>query len=222
METIKNQTFITDDGSATLFNAQVGEHYHSTFGAIGESKHIFIEAGLKPYLGQSKISIFEVGFGTGLNALLSCKAGAENQIAIHYTAIELFPVSLEVATSLNYCALLKADQSVFLKMHSAPEFDDFVSPQFYLKKMQRSFVGLQLQPDIFDVIYFDAFSPEAQPEMWTVEGFSVLFNALKKGGVLVTYSCKGTVKRALKQAGFLIEKLPGPPGKREFLRAWKD
>jgi len=162
-----------------------------------------------------------VGFGTGLNALLTMKAGAEYQIPINYTAIELFPISPTEANSLNYPEILQINQEIFLKLHQSYEIKTTISPLFFLEKAMVSFPEADLDKERFHVVYFDAFSPEAQPEMWTEAGFKKLFGALKTGGVLVTYSCKGMVKRALKSAGFRIEKLPGPPGKREFLRAWK-
>ncbi|MFA5418327.1 MAG: tRNA (5-methylaminomethyl-2-thiouridine)(34)-methyltransferase MnmD [Bacteroidales bacterium] len=221
MNPIKNQLVITSDGSSTFFNARSNEHYHSTFGAIAESKHIFIEAGLKPFLGQPSISIFEVGFGTGLNALLALQTAEEKQVSIHYSAIELYPISLEEAKTLNYPEMLKMEASLFLQMHTLSQMSESISQMFYLDRQQISFETVNLNHNQFDVLYFYAFSPEVQPEMWTVTGFQKLFDALKPGGVLVTYSCKGTVKRAIKSVGFQIEKLPGPVGKREFLRAWK-
>ncbi len=221
MKNYKNQYVITGDGSSTLFNATIGEHYHSTFGAIQESRHIFIEAGLVPFLGQKDIQVFEVGFGTGLNALLTMKVGAEHRIPINYTAIELFPISLTAASSLNYPEILQMEREAFLKLHQSDEVKTDISPMFFLDKTVVSFPDMAIDKERFHVVYFDAFSPEAQPEMWTEAGFKKLFEALKTGGVLVTYSCKGMVKRAMKSAGFRIEKLPGPPGKREFLRAWK-
>jgi tRNA U34 5-methylaminomethyl-2-thiouridine-forming methyltransferase MnmC len=221
MTPIKNQPVITSDGSSTFFSTRSNEHYHSTFGAIAESKHIFIEAGLKPFLGQPSISIFEVGFGTGLNALLTLQTAEEMLVSIQYSAIELYPISLEEAKTLNYPEMLKMEASLFLQMHTLPQMSKSISPMFYLDRQQISFETINLKHHQFDVVYFDAFSPEVQPEMWTVTGFQKLFDALKPGGVLVTYSCKGTVKRALKSVGFQIEKLPGPLGKREILRAWK-
>lgn len=221
MNSTKNQQVITSDGSSTLFSARSGEHYHSTFGAIQESQHIFLEAGLKPFLHQPLVSVFEVGFGTGLNALLTMKHGATQQVHIQYTAIELFPITPMEAESLNYAALLDMDAKLFHRMHASSNLAEQLTPMYYLDKQQVSFEDVLPGQHRFDVIYFDAFSPDAQPEMWTVQGFQKLFDALKPGGVLVTYSCKGVVKRALKTVGFQIEKLPGPPGKREFLRAWK-
>ena len=214
-----NQIHITDDGSATFFNAQVGEHYHSTFGAIQESQHIFIEAGLYPFLYQKSVSVLEVGFGTGLNALLALIVAQKRGINVHYSAIELYPINLTEAARLNFPELLKVSPELFLTMHESPVMDAYVTDYFHLRKWQESFEGIALEAQSYDVVFFDAFSPEVQPEMWTTKGFSKLFTALKPGGYLVTYSCKGLVKRALKEAGFVLEKLPGPPGKREFLRA---
>jgi len=215
------QLHTTEDGSTTYFNEQVGEHYHSTFGAIQESQHIFINAGLEPFFSRKSVSVFEVGFGTGLNALLTLMAAEKREVIVHYSAIELYPINRTEAARLNFPELLKMSHELFLKMHESPVMDTFMTDHFHLRKWQESFEGITLEAQNYDVVFFDAFSPEAQPEMWTTEGFIRLFKALKPGGYLVTYSCKGLVKRALKEAGFVLEKLPGPPGKREFLRAGK-
>ena len=222
MNSVNNQIVITADGSSTLYNARNGEHYHSTFGAIQESRHIFIEAGLRPCLNQSNVCVFEVGFGTGLNALLTMQAGEEKQVKIHYTAIELYPVSADETEALNYADLLNIDIRLFRRMHESAQSSIPITPLFYLDKQLVSFQDTKPEHSQYDVVFFDAFSPEAQPEMWTEQGFKKLYEALKPGGILVTYSSKGLVKRALQSVGFRIEKLPGPPGKREFLRAWKE
>jgi tRNA U34 5-methylaminomethyl-2-thiouridine-forming methyltransferase MnmC len=212
---------ITKDGSYTLFNPEIGEHYHSTFGAIQESEHIFIRAGLEPVIGQhDTIHIFEMGFGTGLNALLTFLRSEETGQKIGYYGLEAFPVSMETAAALNYHELLNTDQNLFLKFHQ-PENSTQISDRFFLEKEINTLEQIVLPDDHFDIVYFDAFSPEAQPELWTPEIFEKIYHSMKTGGVLTTYSCKGTVKRAMKAAGFQLEKLPGPPGKREFLRATK-
>ena len=222
MNTTSNKLVITSDGSSTLYNQKSGEHYHSTFGAIQESRHIFIEAGLSVFINQPHIALFEVGFGTGLNALLTMKLGQEQGVDVHYTAVELYPITQEEAQQLNYSSVLEMDSTLLSRMHESPQMQVSLSEHFYLEKIHEPFQELLFEPELFDLVYFDAFSPDSQPEMWDEEGFQKLFKALKTGGLLVTYSCKGVVKRALKSAGFRIEKLPGPPGKREFLRAWKD
>jgi len=213
---------ITEDGSNTLFNKTIGEHYHSTFGAIQESEHVFIQSGLDLFKDvKSQINIFEVGFGTGLNALLTYAWAEKNKVPIFYQSVELYPVSTEQAKKLNYPELLSIDQSVFLKMHQTDEEKVLLSEYFALQKNLVSLQESRLPENIFDLVFFDAFSPDAQPEMWTEDIFRKIALSMKREGVLTTYSTKGIVKRALKSAGFEIEKLPGPPGKREILRGRK-
>ncbi len=209
----------TKDGSHTLFNESAGEHYHSVFGAIQESEHIFIRAGLEGYKNQEKeLRVLEIGFGTGLNALLSSRWAEKHEQFIHYLGIEAFPLSQEVLKKLNYAALLHVSSALFMKMHSSPERRQ-ISSFLSLKILYEKFQDYYPESNRFHIVFFDAFSPGSQPEMWTVEGFLKIYKALVPGGILVTYSCKGSVKQALKTAGFRLEKLPGPPGKREFLRA---
>lgn len=213
---------ITEDGSHTIFNPHIGEHYHSTFGAIQESEHIFIQAALDVFREKQKtLDILEIGFGTGLNALLSLLWADKFDKHISYYGLEAFPISHKTALSLNYHELLKTDQSLFLNFHRQIDGALKISDNFSLDKEVNTLENATFPIEKYDVIYFDAFSPEAQAELWTADIFTKLFATLKKRGVLTTYSCKGSVKRALKAAGFCIEKLPGPPGKREFLRATK-
>jgi tRNA U34 5-methylaminomethyl-2-thiouridine-forming methyltransferase MnmC len=210
---------ITKDGSHTLFNERTGEHYHSVFGAIQESEHIFIRAGLGGYQHREKeLQILEIGFGTGLNALLSLKWAEKQKQPVRYLGIEAFPLSEKILKTLNYTEVTGQPQALFLKMHNAT-VEQQISPFFSLQVIHKKFQDFQPDTNRFHVLFFDAFSPDNQPEMWTQEGFKKLFHSLVHGGILVTYSCKGSVKRALKAAGFQLEKLPGPPGKREFLRA---
>ncbi|MCB2208837.1 MAG: tRNA (5-methylaminomethyl-2-thiouridine)(34)-methyltransferase MnmD [Bacteroidetes bacterium] len=213
----------TDDGSHTLFNEHIGESYHSTFGAIQESAHIFIQGALDGFRDkQSHISILEIGFGTGLNALLTLLWAEKLDQQIQYHGLEAFPISEELAGSLNYHKILKIDQQLFLKFHQ-PFYQPYsIKGRFTLEKEIIMLEKAVFTIEKYDVVYFDAFSPEVQPGLWTKDIFSKLFKSLKKGGVMTTYSCKGIVKRALKESGFRIEKLPGPPGKREFLRAFRD
>ncbi|RLD34487.1 MAG: SAM-dependent methyltransferase [Bacteroidetes bacterium] len=216
-----NKLTVTEDGSHTLYSPEVGEHYHSTFGAIQESEHIFIRAGLNPFIGQQEIvNIFEMGFGTGLNALLTCLRAEKAGQKINYYGLEASPISMKTAKTLNYHELLNTDQNLFLRFHQ-PDNSIQISDRFFLEKKTNTMEQVILPDDHFDIVYFDAFSPEAQPELWTPEIFEKIFRAMKTGGILTTYSCKGIVKRAMKAAGFKLEKLPGPPGKREFLRATK-
>jgi tRNA U34 5-methylaminomethyl-2-thiouridine-forming methyltransferase MnmC len=218
-----HKLFITGDGSHTLFNEQVGEHYHSTFGAIQESSHIFIQGALDVLRNrQSHINILEVGFGTGLNALLTLLWAEQFVKQIRYRGLEAFPISEDIAESLNYHEILNIDQSLFLKFHQLTVEKYVITDRFTLEKEVNTLENAVFPTEKYDVIYFDAFSPEVQPELWTADIFIKLFESLKKGGVMTTYSCKGIVKRALKASGFRIKKLPGPPGKREFLIASKN
>ena len=220
---MNSKPIVTSDDSHTLYHEKSGEHYHSTFGAITESEHIFIAAGLDYFQRNKslKTNILEVGFGTGLNALLTYKYAKQNDILINYFGIEAFPISGNLASGLNYPELVDIDMEVFKKMHQDIETKVEIDSCFTLQKTFTKFELLKLPENEFDIVYFDAFSPEAQAELWTEEIFQKLFTAMREGGILTTYSCKGIVKRALKTAGFSIEKIPGPPGKREFLRAMK-
>jgi len=213
---------VTSDGSHTLFNKEIGEHYHSTFGAITESEHIFIQAGLGAIPKEkTETNVLEIGLGTGLNALLALRWAEKNDKLINYHAIEAFPLGQDIIKKLNYSEVLEMDQNYLQNIHDASSDEKRITNKFCF-----SFTRLKLEDAIFptnhfDAVFFDAFSPEVQPEMWTETAFRKIANSMKYGGVLTTYSCKGIVKRALKASGFQIEKLPGPPGKREFLRAQK-
>jgi tRNA U34 5-methylaminomethyl-2-thiouridine-forming methyltransferase MnmC len=221
----ENQLVISEDGSHTLFSGEYKEHYHSIHGAIRESRHIFLEAGLH-FVHQKvdQVNLLEIGFGTGLNALLSCLESEALQLPTTYVAIEPFPINSQFCKSLNYPLQLSAPsaQLFFNLMHDAAEGQEIkISDYFHLRRLKLEIKDFSSENDIFHLVYFDAFSPETQPEMWTEEVFNKLFSFLKPGGCLVTYSCKGIVKRALRSAGFEVHKLPGPPGKREILRAIK-
>ncbi len=211
---------LSEDGSTTLYRSDMDEHYHSIHGAIQESMHVFINAGLH-HLTSREITVLEMGFGTGLNALLTLLCGRGRKISYH--ALERYPLSPELISKINYPALLGDSdaQKLFDQLHQA-DWDKTcaITPDFELLKMKQDL--LTYHPDtLFDLIYFDAFDPKKQPELWSPEVFQMLGNATKKGGILVTYSAKGSVKRALINAGFEVEKIPGPPGKREMIRAKK-
>jgi len=219
----KDRLRITDDGSHTLFSNNVGENYHSSFGAIQESKHIFINAGLATVdvKNLKRVNVLEVGTGTGLNIVLAYLWGKKNNAVVKYDGYEPFPISTNEVALLNYPTQLFVDDELFYHIH-----DNFgkvvkLSEEFSLLINEDEIQNSKLDDNYYDVVFFDAFSPDSQPEMWTADVFMKIFNSLKSRGVLTTYSCKGIVKRALIEAGFTIEKLPGPPGKREFLRAWK-
>lgn len=218
------QLVITEDGSSSIFIAELDEHYHSIHGAIQESNHVFIQAGLFHKLNkQNEISILEIGFGTGLNALLTCIESEKYQQRINYTAIEKFPLQENIYQQLNYCSLLEDVNcsSVFNKIQSCDwEIENQISTTFNLIKLQQNIEDIKFENQ-FDIIYFDAFAPSAQPELWTNQVFNSMFQSLKNNGILVTYCAKGIVKRTLKSVGFKIESLPGPIGKREMTRAIK-
>jgi len=215
----------TADGSHTLFVPELNEHYHSVNGALQESELVFIQNGLY-HLPQclKEINLLEVGFGTGLNALLTVLEAKKQRRKINYIAIEPEPVDAELIEKLNYPALIEGTEAVgyFRKLHAAGwVYPSFLSDYFIISKIQAKLEEVVLKDEQFHLVYFDAFGPDVQPELWTEHVFSQINKCMKPEGVLVTYSCKGTVKRALKAAGFSIEKLPGPSGKREGLRAVK-
>lgn len=212
---------ITQDGSSTLYNPKGKEYYHSVFGAIQESRHIFIKAGLDALAPLYRpVYLLEIGFGTGLNALLSFQWANAHQVLVGYEGIEAFPIDEEKVGLLNYPKLLGIKESLFRDMHQGGK-DKMIGTFFNFSLIHEKFEMFIPKPEKYHLIFFDAFSPEVQPEMWTEEGFQKLYRSLKQGGILTTYSCKGSVKRAMKACGFSVEKIPGPPGKREFLRARK-
>ena len=264
---------VTEDGSHTLFSEMAGQTYHSAHGAVQESRHIFISQlsivnsqrstinsqrsmvnGQLSMVGGD-LSVLEIGFGTGLNALLTACWAKENGVRVDFSTIELYPLERDVYEELNYGSLL-GEEELFLKLHEA-EWDaglQEITPEFAICKHKKDIVewlrnaqstihnaqslilssGAQgdLELDFvakgsktfgpqFDVVFFDAFSPDAQPELWTEEVFRNVYELMKKGGVMTTYCAKGDVRRAMLAAGFKVEKLQGPPGKRHILRAVK-
>jgi tRNA U34 5-methylaminomethyl-2-thiouridine-forming methyltransferase MnmC len=222
----KQSTFVlkqTIDGSDTLYSIEMNESYHSLNGAVQESKHIFIEAGLHQ-IKKQKIRIFEIGFGTGLNAFLTWDDAHKNNLDVNYDAIELFPVSNEVIKSLNYQLFVpELSADAFLELHKVP-WDiqqTLESNCFYLSKIKEDFTAFNFTNN-YDLVYFDAFSPDKQPQMWEENLFHKIFDALNDNGIIVTYSAKGEIRRRLLRCGFKVERIPGPPGKREMLRAIKN
>lgn len=212
----------TSDGSDSLYIVSLDEHYHSTFGAVQESIHVFINAGLLTFT-SSPITIFEVGFGTGLNAWLTLLQSVRSGQKINYICIEKFPLSRELFETLNYPAFLGENPDIFLQMHQSPWNEKVqLTEQFNLYKISGDLINLNysLLPQ-FDLVYFDAFSPEKQPELWEIDIFKKLFSQTSHNGKLVTYCAKGSVRRALKESGYITERIAGPPGKREMLRASK-
>lgn len=206
---------LTDDGSQTLRHPFFGDTYHSTHGAVSESLHVFIRNGFDACPKES-VRILEVGFGSGLNALLTLQQAEATGKRVEYTAIELYPVAAERLMTLGY-----ADDAMFGAIHDAPwGIKTDVTPRFSLKKDEADLVSTTFDT-IFDIIYFDAFSHDTQPEMWGVEVFGKLYSHTIEGGALVTYSSKGVVKHALREAGYEVVRLKGAPGKRHMVKAFK-
>ena len=212
---------ITEDGSHTLYLEELDETYHSKHGAIQEAMHVFIDAGLN-YVNQPQLNILEIGFGTGLNAFLTLKESTAT--TINYTSLEAFPLQNNIIEQLNYIEELGLDNDsikLFSKLHKV-EWETYqeIIPAFNLNKVKVELANYKTT-EKFDIIYFDAFGPRVQPEMWDKAIFENMFDILSDKGVLVTYCAKGSVKRTLKEVGFEVEPLPGPPGKREMTRAKK-
>jgi len=221
---VERKTIITGDGSPTIAIPELKVTYHSIHGAIQESKHVFIEAGLRyvrPRVVANCVSVFEMGFGTGLNTLLTLIESEHIHQKISYETIELFPLTKDQIASLDYCQQLGRNdlQETFEQLHNCEwEKEVTITPNFTIKKSKTTLLNLETV-GTFELIYFDAFDSNAQPELWRAEIFQKMFSILKPGGILVTYSSKGDVRRAMEAAGFTIEKIPGPPGKREMVRA---
>ena len=213
---------LTKDGSETLYSSEMQESYHSLNGAVQESKHVVIEAGLKQFT-KKNIAVFEIGFGTGLNALLTWGEAKRNHLDVTYTAIEAFPLPPEIAATLGYDLLEPMlPENAYKQLHESSWGHEVVLEMgcFTLAKLQGDFTTMSL-PSRFDLIYFDAFAPEKQPEMWDEYLFARLYQALNEKGILVTYCAKGEVRRRLQRCGYKVERIPGPPGKREMIRAVK-
>lgn len=219
---MKREIIITSDGSTTIHLPDWDEHYHSKHGAIQEAYHVFIKNGLEA-VSKSNISILEIGFGTGLNAFITCIEAKKNNRSINYVGVEAYPIEQEEVVKLNYVSELNAlgFDHIFQQIHSNSwEENHVISKNFNLQKKQQFFHEID-DENQYDLIYFDAFGARVQPGLWTEEIFAKMFEALQEGGVLVTYSAKGSVRRAMQAVGLVVERLPGPPGKREMLRGTK-
>ncbi|MDR0834092.1 MAG: tRNA (5-methylaminomethyl-2-thiouridine)(34)-methyltransferase MnmD [Candidatus Symbiothrix sp.] len=216
------QLQLTTDGSHTLFLPELDEHYHSTNGAIREAQHVYIEAGFNQ-CPKDVIHVLELGFGTGLNALLTALESQQRQVKAVYTTLEKYPLPPDIVTQLNYNEI---ESNLFQQIHTA-EWEKCVplTDFFTLQKINTDFndwVGAQnFVPlrESFDVVYYDAFAPGKQTEVWSQSLFDKIYAQLNPGGILTTYCAKGTIRRMMQAAGFLVERIPGPPGKREMLRA---
>ncbi len=220
---MKVEIICTKDGSSSLFIPELNETYHSKFGAIQEAKHVFIKHGLELFLDVQKVSILEIGFGTGLNAFITFLEIQKKNIEINYTGIEAYPLDFDIINQLNYVNELSAHtfKHDFLKMHTSDwNLRISISKNFQLTKNK------QMVEDIDDIckynlIYFDAFGFEVQPNLWNDAIFQKMYDALMPNGVLVTYACRTVIKQSMQNVGFKVEKLQGAPGKREMLRARK-
>jgi tRNA U34 5-methylaminomethyl-2-thiouridine-forming methyltransferase MnmC len=227
---VKREILLTSDGSTTIHLPDWDEQYHSKHGAIQEAYHVFIKSGFELFCDsdenkntQESISILEIGFGTGLNAFITFLEGIKNNKKIEYVGVEAYPVIADEVQKLNYVSELNAlkYQLVFDKMHQISWDEKHqISDNFKLTKRKQFFEDIEDENN-YNLIYFDAFGANNQPELWTETIFLKMYNALKTNGVLVTYAAKGSVRRAMQAVGFKVERLPGPPGKREMLRATK-
>jgi tRNA U34 5-methylaminomethyl-2-thiouridine-forming methyltransferase MnmC len=220
----KLELIITSDGSHSLLNTALDETYHSRHGALQESLHVFIKHGLhfvEEKNHPEKIAILEIGFGTGLNALLTAQDILQRQIYVEYTSLEAFPVEEAIWSQLNYA---DSDDSrlLFKKLHKASwTAPEMIQPNFVLTKQHTTLQEIDLSTAVFDLIYYDAFAPNKQPEMWELPMLQKVVERLSSNGVFVTYCAKGQLKRDLKSLGLFVETLAGPPGKKEMVRAMK-
>ena len=224
---MQRKIITTADGSKTIQIEDWNEQYHSVHGAIQEANHVYIKHGLLFFSSEmlaqqkSEISILEIGFGTGLNALLTQLKAEELKLKVNYVGVEAFPISSEELEQLNYAVELQVPSDKLNQLHSCSwEEEHEISEAFKLKKQQQFFKDISAE-NKFDVIYFDAFGARVQPELWTEEIFKIMHKALKQNGVLTTYAAIGKVRRTLITLGFEVERLDGPPGKRHMLRAVK-
>lgn len=217
-----NPTIIeSGDGSHTLRVEALKEHYHSHKGAVQESMYVFLAKGLAVFSEPSSCCILEVGFGTGLNALLTLLYGKEH--SIHYTSLEAYPLDIDLAMQLNYPEYtgIEGARELFEQLHQSPwNCEVEISAQFFLEKRSEPLQQFQ-RDNAFDLVYYDAFAPHAQPELWEPEIWEKLYGMMRPNAVLVTYCAKGQVRRDMQAAGFKVERLEGPPGKREMIRATK-
>lgn len=223
METTKffsGDIITTEDGSYSLCHSALGDSYHSCAGALLESEHIYINCGLKQ-LGKSKVCVFEMGLGTGLNMLLTLKYAIENHITIDYHAVELYPLDMSTIEQLDYSKFCSREvYQLFIEAHKADwNITKELHTNFSISKYNSDITNIQHFPKGIDLVYYDAFSPDTQPQLWTSNIFSSLASNMTTGGILMTYSSRGTVKTALREAGFQVKRLIGPGSKRHIVRA---
>jgi tRNA U34 5-methylaminomethyl-2-thiouridine-forming methyltransferase MnmC len=209
----------TRDGSETLYSQKFDSTYHSIYGAVSESRHVFIQHGLATQSGKLNLRILELGFGTGLNAFLAFLFSIKNKVPITYFGLEAYPISSDIARKLDYPGYLaaKENENTFLRMHRE---DSFITDDFTFKRTS-AWEGLREESG-FDCIFFDAFAPIAQPELWVQDVFDIMYKMTNHGGCLITYCAQGEVRRRMQKAGYDVERIPGATGKREMLRATKN
>lgn len=234
---MKRKIITTSDGSKTIQIEDWNEQYHSIHGALQEARHVFLKHALLFYYDsfcseqlnsngktekQKELSILEIGFGTGLNAFLTLIEAERLNLKINYTGVEAYPVKLDEIQQLNYVELISEKHAANFEQMHANSWNTIhrITPTFQLEKQEKFFQHLTAM-NAFEIIYFDAFGARVQPYLWTEDIFKIMFNALKYNGLLVTYAAKGSVRRAMQAVGFTVDRLPGPPGKREMLRARK-
>lgn len=219
---MKREILLTEDGSTTIHLPDWNENYHSKHGAIQEAKHVFIKNGLSLFENK-KISILEIGFGTGLNAFITYLEAKKLNQTINYVGVEAYPVAAEEVLQMNYVIALNAEihSAIFKKMHESDwEVKTTLDVNYTLTKRKQYFNEID-DENRYDLIYFDAFGYRVQPELWSTEIFQKMYNSLKNNSYLVTYAARGVVKKSMIEVGFKVEKLEGPPGKREMFRAYK-
>ena len=220
---MNREIIITADGSSSIYLPELEESYHSKHGAIQEAYHVFIKSGLNLFENDSKISILEIGLGSGLNCFITFLEAKKRKLQINYIGVEGFPLEKEIIEKLNYVDRLNCagEELIFKMMHENPWNEKQKLSNFFSLTKRKQYFNEIDDKNKFNLIYFDAFAARVQPELWTELIFKKMYASLRKEGILVTYSAKGSVRRAMQDVGFSVEKLPGPPGKRQMLRGVK-
>jgi tRNA U34 5-methylaminomethyl-2-thiouridine-forming methyltransferase MnmC len=220
---MNREVVVTGDGSKTIRLIDIEENYHSHHGALQEAEHVFIKNGLDDRPIKKEVKVFEMGFGSGLNACLSIIKSLSLEVKLDYIGVEAFPISDAEIEALNYGILFDEKYiDLYKKLHELTWNEKhFLAEGISFSKIQDKIEGIRMQSNYFDIIYYDAFGPRVQQDLWEIEILKKMYDAISTGGFLVTYCAKGQVKRNLREVGFEVEALPGPPGKREMTRAWK-
>lgn len=219
---MKKEVVVTGDGSKTIHMPELNESYHSTHGALQEAVHVFIKNGLE-LVEKPVINVFELGFGTGLNAILAYRFARENEVKLNYVGVEAYPVDLDMLDELDYTSLLNSDEfTAFKQMHEVEwEQPLTIDENFSFEKIHAKVEEYESKRTDFDIIFFDAFGPRTQGELWKPDVLKRVGGLLKDDGVLTTYCAQGQFRRDLQSVGFEVTKVPGPPGKREMVVAFK-